>query len=111
MSSLEIIKVIIIVNIYIYNHYYIILQYMAYYSKEIPEWSNKDLSSFFDTNNNRQIAEIIQSHSLIGFDLFYLNLNDLKTELGITGYHDRLMAYREIRKLTLEHCIIIYSSI
>lgn len=81
---------------------------MSYYSKEIPEWTNKDLSIFFNTNNNRTLADIIQRNQLIGYDLFYLSLIDIKTELEINDYHDRLMVYKEIRKLTLEHCIILF---
>lgn len=79
---------------------------MSDYSKEIPEWSNSDLISFFNTNNLRSIASKMQNNLLTGFDLFYLTLKDLKKDLGITDYHDRLFAYREIRKLTLQHCII-----
>lgn len=78
---------------------------MSYYSKEIPEWSNSDLISYFNTNNLRSIASKMQNNLLTGYDIFYLNPKILKKEIEIKDYHDRLFTYREIRKLTLQHCI------
>ena len=75
----------------------------TYFKKEISEWTTSDLSGWLLDNKFRGISELFQKYSISGYDLFFINDNVLKTELGLSSFHERKVAMKLITKLTNEH--------
>ena len=75
----------------------------TYFKKEISEWTSTDLCSWLLDNKFKGISELFQKYSISGYDLFFINDNVLKTELGLSSFHERKVAMKLITKLTNEH--------
>ena len=75
----------------------------SYLKKEISEWTNSDLCGWLTANKFRGISELFQKYSISGYDLFYINDDILKNELGLNSFHERRVALKLITKLTYEH--------
>ena len=75
----------------------------SYLKKEISEWNTSDLSSWLIDNKYPGISELCQKNSLSGYDLFYINDDILKNELGLTSFHERKVTMKLINKLINEH--------
>ena len=75
----------------------------TYFKKEISEWTTSDLCGWLLDNKFRGISELFQKNSISGYDLFFINDNVLKTELGLSSFHERKLAMKLITKLTNEH--------
>ena len=75
----------------------------TYFKKEISEWTTTDLCGWLLDNKFRGISELFQKNSISGYDLFFINDNVLKTELGLSSFHERKVAMKLITKLTNEH--------
>ena len=75
----------------------------TYIDKEISEWNSTDLSSWLLDNKYRGISELCQKYTLSGYDLFYINDDILKNELGLNSFHERVVTKKLINKLTSEH--------
>ncbi len=77
---------------------------MAFYlKKEISEWNTTDLCNWLLANKFRGISELCQKYSLSGYDLFFINDDILKNELGLKSFHERNVALKLFTKLTYEH--------
>ena len=75
----------------------------SYLKKEISEWSTSDLCNWLLDNKFRGISELFQKYSISGYDLFYINDDILKNELGLNSFHERKVTLKLISKLTYEH--------
>ena len=75
----------------------------SYLKKEISEWSTSDLCNWLLDNKFRGISELFQKYSISGYDLFYINDDILKNELGLNSFHERNVTLKLISKLTYEH--------
>ena len=75
----------------------------SYINKEISEWNTKDLSSWLTDNKYPGISELCQNNSLSGYDLFFINDEILKNELGLSSFHERKVTMKLINKLINEH--------
>ena len=75
----------------------------SYLKKEISEWNTKDLCSWLTDNKYPGISELCQNNSLSGYDLFYINEDILKNELGLSSFHERKVTMKLISKLINEH--------
>ena len=75
----------------------------TYFKKEISEWTTSDLCGWLLDNKFRGISELFQKNSISGYDLFFINDDILKTELGLSSFHERKLAMKLITKLTNEH--------
>ena len=75
----------------------------SYLNKEISEWNTKDLSSWLTDNKYPGISELCQNNSLSGYDLFFINDDILKNELGLSSFHERKVTMKLINKLINEH--------
>ena len=49
------------------------------------------------------ISELCQNNSLSGYDLFFINDDTLKNELGLSSFHERKVTLKLINKLIYEH--------
>ena len=77
---------------------------MASYSKkEISEWNTTDLCKWLLDNKYPGISELCQNNSLSGYDLFFINDDTLKNELGLSSFHERKVTMKLINKLIYEH--------
>ena len=77
---------------------------MASYSKkEISEWNTTDLCKWLIDNKYPGISELCQNNSLSGYDLFFINDDILKNELGLNSFHERKVTMKLINKLIYEH--------
>ena len=75
----------------------------SYLNKEISEWNTTDLCNWLLANKFRGISELCQKYSLSGYDLFFINDDVLKNELGLKSFHERNVALKLFTKLTYEH--------
>ena len=75
----------------------------TYIDKEISEWNSTDLSNWLLENKYRGISELCQKYTLSGYDLFFINDDILKNELGLNSFHERVVTKKLINKLTSEH--------
>ena len=75
----------------------------SYLKKEISEWNTTDLCNWLLANKFRGISELCQKYSLSGYDLFYINDDILKNELGLKSFHERNVALKLFTKLAYEH--------
>ena len=75
----------------------------SYLNKEISEWNTTDLCNWLLANKFRGISELCQKYSLSGYDLFFINDDILKNELGLKSFHERNVALKLFMKLTYEH--------
>ena len=75
----------------------------SYLNKEISEWNTKDLTSWLMDNKYPGISELCQNNSLSGYDLFFINDDILKNELGLSSFHERKVTMKLINKLINEH--------
>ena len=75
----------------------------SYLQKEISEWNTNDLCNWLLANKFRGISELCQKYSLSGYDLFYINDDILKNELGLKSFHERNVALKLFNKLTYGH--------
>jgi hypothetical protein len=75
----------------------------SYLKKEISEWNTTDLCNWLLANKFRGISELCQKYSLSGYDLFFINDDILKNELGLKSFHERNVALKLFTKLTYEH--------
>ena len=75
----------------------------SYLKKEISEWNTTDLCNWLLANKFRGISELCQKYSLSGYDLFFINDDILKNELGLKSFHERNVALKLFTKLTCEH--------
>ena len=75
----------------------------SYLNKEISEWNTTDLCNWLLANKFRGISELCQKYSLSGYDLFFINDDILKNELGLKSFHERNVALKLFTKLTYEH--------
>ena len=75
----------------------------SYVNKEISEWNTTDLCNWLLANKFRGISELCQKYSLSGYDLFFINDDILKNELGLKSFHERNVALKLFTKLTYEH--------
>ena len=71
--------------------------------KEISEWNTSDLCNWLLANKFRGISELFQKYSISGYDLFFIDDDILKNELGLSSFHERKVALKLITKLTYEH--------
>ena len=75
----------------------------TYLKKEISEWNTADLRSWLIDNKYPGISELCKNNSLSGYDLFYINDDILKNELGLSSFHERKVTMKLINKLINEH--------
>jgi hypothetical protein len=75
----------------------------SYLKKEISEWNTSELCNWLLDNKFRGISELFQKYSISGYDLFYINDDILKNELGLSSFHERKVTLKLISKLTYEH--------
>ena len=75
----------------------------SYVNKEISEWNTNELCNWLLANKFRGISELCQKYSLSGYDLFFINDDILKNELGLKSFHERVVTLKLINKLTSEH--------
>lgn len=75
----------------------------TYLKKEISEWNTIDLSNWLVDNKYPGISELCQNNSLSGYDLFFINDDILKNELGLSSFHERKVTLKLINKLIYEH--------
>jgi hypothetical protein len=75
----------------------------TYLNKEISEWNTKDLAAWLMDNKYPGISELCQNNSLSGYDLFFINDDILKNDLGLTSFHERKVTLKLINKLINEH--------
>ena len=75
----------------------------SYLKKEISEWNTTDLCNWLLANKFRGISELCQKYSLSGYDLFYINDDILKNDLGLKSFHERNVALKLFTKLAYEH--------
>ena len=75
----------------------------CYLSKEISDWNSNDLSNWFIENKNKKLSEFCKKNNLNGYDLFFINEEILKSDLGINSFHERIMILKTIKKLIYEH--------
>ena len=75
----------------------------TYLKKEISEWNTTDLSNWLVDNKYPGISELCQNNSLSGYDLFFINDDILKNELGLSSFHERKVTLKLINKLIYEH--------
>ena len=75
----------------------------SYLKKEISEWNTSELCNWLLDNKFRGISELFQKYSISGYDLFYINDDILKNELGLNSFHERKVTLKLISKLTYEH--------
>ena len=75
----------------------------SYLKKEISEWNTTDLCNWLLANKFRGISELCQKYSLSGYDLFFINDDILKNELGLKSFHERNVALKLFTKLAYEH--------
>ena len=75
----------------------------SYLKKEISEWNTSDLCNWLLDNKFRGISELFQKYSISGYDLFYIDDDVLKNELGLSSFHERKVTLKLISKLTYEH--------
>ena len=75
----------------------------TYLKKEISEWSINDLCSWLKDNKYPGISELCKNNSLSGYDLFFINDDILKNELGLSSFHERKVTMKLINKLIYEH--------
>ena len=75
----------------------------SYLKKEISEWNTTDLCNWLLANKFRGISELCQKYSLSGYDLFFINDETLKNELGLKSFHERNVALKLFTKLAYEH--------
>ena len=75
----------------------------SYLNKEISEWNTKYLTSWLMDNKYPGISELCQNNSLSGYDLFFINDDILKNELGLSSFHERKVTMKLINKLINEH--------
>jgi hypothetical protein len=74
-------------------------------SKELYEWQAADVINWLQTIGFKNYVENFRNHNITGYDLCFINTDDLKNELKIGNLHERLAILKEIRKLILENCI------
>ena len=75
----------------------------SYLNKEISEWNTKDLTSWLTDNKYPGISELCQNNSISGYDLFFIDDDILKNELGLISFHERKVTMKLINKLINEH--------
>ncbi len=75
----------------------------TYLKKEISEWNTTDLCNWLIENKYPGISELCQSNSISGYDLFFINDDILKNELGLSSFHERNVTMKLINKLINEH--------
>ena len=75
----------------------------SYLKKEISEWNTTDLCKWLIDNKYPGISELCQNNSLSGYDLFFINEDILKNELGLSSFHERKVTMKLINKLIYEH--------
>lgn len=75
----------------------------SYMNKEIPEWNSSDLSNWLLDNKFKKISEICKKYGINGYDLFFLNEEILKTEFGISSFHERISILKTLKKLIYAH--------
>ena len=75
----------------------------SYLKKEISEWNTTDLCNWLIDNKYPGISELCQNNSISGYDLFFINDDVLKNELGLTSFHERKVTMKLINKLIYEH--------
>ena len=75
----------------------------SYLKKEISEWNTIDLCKWLIDNKYPGISELCQNNSLSGYDLFFINEDILKNELGLSSFHERKVTMKLINKLIYEH--------
>ena len=75
----------------------------SYLKKEISEWNTTDLCKWLLDNKYPGISELCQNNSLSGYDLFFINDDILKNELGLNSFHERKVTMKLINKLIYEH--------
>jgi hypothetical protein len=73
-------------------------------SKELYEWQNPDVINWLQVIGFKSYMDNFRSQNITGYDLCFINSEDLKNELRITNLHERLAILKEIRKLILENC-------
>ena len=75
----------------------------SYLKKEISEWNTTDLCNWLIDNKYPGISELCQNNSISGYDLFFINDEILKNELGLSSFHERQVTMKLINKLIYEH--------
>ena len=75
----------------------------SYLKKEISEWNTTDLCNWLIDNKYPGISELCQNNSISGYDLFFINDEILKNELGLSSFHERKVTMKLINKLIYEH--------
>ena len=75
----------------------------TYLKKEISEWNTTDLCNWLIDNKYPGISELCQNNSISGYDLFFINDEILKNELGLSSFHERQVTLKLINKLIYEH--------
>ena len=75
----------------------------SYLKKEISEWNTTDLCNWLIDNKYPGISELCQNNSISGYDLFFINDDILKNELGLSSFHERKVTMKLINKLIYEH--------
>ena len=75
----------------------------SYLNKEISEWNTIDLCNWLIDNKYPGISELCQNNSISGYDLFFINDDILKNELGLNSFHERKVTLKLINKLIYEH--------
>ena len=75
----------------------------SYLNKDIPEWSNIDLSNWLLDNKFKKISELCKKNNITGYDLFFINEEILKTEFGLISFHERISTLKALKKLIYAH--------
>lgn len=79
---------------------------MSFLYKEIVDWDYKEVLQWLEMKNIKNVSDIFSKNRINGYDLCYLDNEELKNELGISKGHDRRKILREIKKAVLSNRII-----
>jgi hypothetical protein len=70
-------------------------------TKEFSLWEKDDITSWLETIKF-QISETAKNRDITGYDLCYMNLEDLKTDLLINSIPERNKLMRQIKTMILD---------
>ncbi len=74
---------------------------MSYSNKDLYDWDNQNITDWLNSKNLRNYTKNFSDNNITGYDLCFITQDDLKNELKIINFHERLNIMKEIRKLLL----------
>ncbi len=74
------------------------------YTQDFFNWECSDVCNWLHSRNLKNYIENFRIAQVNGYDLCHLSIDELKSELKINNYHDRLLIMKEVRKMIVENC-------